>query len=100
MLGSAALRPPHNLVSDTRSFRARLISAVPAELGLAGGVGGDFQAIAAELHAAPAARAFLAGVAEVQHAVLAFADALGISVSEQMGGAVRDGREQILRRVM
>lgn len=48
----------------------------------AGGVGCDFQTVATELHAAPAASALLAGVVEMQYALLTFANALAIRFSK------------------
>jgi hypothetical protein len=47
----------------------------------------------AELQAAPASRSLLAGVMEVQHTVMAFADACSISIGEQRCRAVRQWSE-------
>jgi len=49
---------------------------------LAGGVGSDFQPVATEFHAAPTARAFFAGVVEMQHTLLTLANAVAIGFCE------------------
>jgi hypothetical protein len=53
-------------------------------------VGRDFEPIAAELHATPAARSFLAGVLKKQHAAVTLANAIPIGGREQLGYAVQE----------
>ncbi len=62
---------------------------------LTGCVGCHLEAVPAQSHAAPASRPLLAGVVEVQYAVIAFADAAPIDIREQSRRAMRQGREQV-----
>ena len=62
---------------------------------LTGGVGCHLEAVPAQSHAAPASLPLLAGVMEVQYAVIAFADTAAIDIREQSRRAVRQGREQV-----
>ena len=64
---------------------------------LASSIGGDFKAIAAELHAAPATSPFLARVEEMKHTLTAFANSAAVGLGEQLGGRVRQRCKQILR---
>jgi len=83
--GSVAL-----LLSD------KSVRPTQSALALAGVIGGDFEPVAAELHAAPAAGSFFAGVEEVEDAGVALTDASGIGVGEEGGGSVDDGGEEVV----
>ena len=64
---------------------------------LTSGVGGDFGAVAAEFHAAPAAGGVFGGVMEMQDTGFALTQALRIERGEKIGGGIGDRREQIRR---
>lgn len=57
---------------------------------LAGSVGGDFGAVAAEFHAAPAAGSVFGGVMEMQDTGFALTQAMPIESGEQIGGGISD----------
>lgn len=62
---------------------------------LACGKGSGLGAVSADVHAAPAASAFFAGVEEVKNTGVALADTGVVFVREEPGGAVGDGAEEI-----
>ena len=62
---------------------------------LAGGESRGLSPISADVHAAPAARAFLAGVEEVENTGVALADTGGVFVGKELGGAVGERGEEV-----
>jgi hypothetical protein len=62
---------------------------------LASRVGRDFEAVSAQLHAAPAACSFLAGVIEMKNALSALADTIMIHTCEQFRRTVCHRGEQV-----
>ena len=55
----------------------------------------DLEAVAAQLHAAPAPGPFLAGVVEVQHALPALAHAIPVYLGDERGRAVGQRSKQV-----
>src|SRR5207244_11954683 len=62
---------------------------------LASSIGCDLEAVAAQLHAAPASRPLFAGVMEVQYTLIALADTIAIHIGEQNRRTVRQGGKQV-----
>src|SRR5579872_4951702 len=62
-------------------------------------VGCDLQPIAAYVHAAPASGAFLAGVVEMQDAILALAKSRLVGQRQERRNAVHDGTENVQRHL-
>ncbi|HEX4308380.1 MAG TPA: hypothetical protein VHZ25_00060 [Acidobacteriaceae bacterium] len=58
-------------------------------------IGSDFEFVAADIHAAPAARAFFAGVEEMENAGFALAKARGVGGGKKIGCGVSDGEPEV-----
>ena len=87
---------PYSNLADGLQERAKTRLHCFTWATLASCVSRHFKAIATELHAAPAPRALLAGVKEMQHACGALANTLVIQIRKQTGRALRQRSEQIL----
>src|SRR6267154_3901855 len=68
----------------------------PRNLAVASCIFGNFGAVAAELHAAPAAGSVFRGVVKMQEAAFALAQATRIETGEHLRGRMQQRREKIL----
>src|SRR5215469_14791892 len=98
--------PEHaNLIQLVLHFRNKqsriwillLFLTLSVRIPLPSGIGGNLQAIAAQLHAAPVTSSFLARVEEMKHTLTALANSAAVGLGEQVGGAMRQRCKQIFR---